>query len=46
MGAPMARNLAQARHDVRAWNRTRDKAEGLGATVADTPAEAVEAPTS
>ena len=42
MGGPMARNLAAAGHDVAAWNRTREKAEGLGATVADTPAEAVE----
>jgi 3-hydroxyisobutyrate dehydrogenase len=41
MGAPIARNLAAAGHDVRAWNRTREKAEGLGAEVADTPAEAV-----
>src|SRR4051794_28320237 len=42
MGAPMARNLASAGHDVHAWNRTREKAEGLGATVASSPAEAVE----
>jgi 3-hydroxyisobutyrate dehydrogenase len=42
MGRAMAHNLAAAGHDVRAWNRTREKAEGLGATVADTPAEAVE----
>ncbi len=42
MGAPMARNLAGAGHTVRAWNRTPAKAEGLGATVAGTPAEAVE----
>lgn len=42
MGGPMARNLAAAGHDVTAWNRTREKAEGLGATVADTPAEAVD----
>jgi 3-hydroxyisobutyrate dehydrogenase len=41
MGGPMAFNLAKAGHDVRVWNRTREKAEGLGATVADTPAEAV-----
>ena len=39
MGAPMARNLA-ASHDVTVWNRTREKAEGLGATVAETAAEA------
>jgi 3-hydroxyisobutyrate dehydrogenase len=39
MGAPMARNLA-ASHDVTVWNRTREKAEGLGATVAESAAEA------
>jgi 3-hydroxyisobutyrate dehydrogenase len=42
MGAPMARHLAAAGHDVRAWNRTREKAEGLGAKTAETPAQAVE----
>ena len=42
MGGAMARNLAAAGHEVHAWNRTREKSEGLGATVADTPAEAVE----
>jgi 3-hydroxyisobutyrate dehydrogenase len=42
MGAPMARNLAAAGHEVRAWNRSREKAEGLGATVAASPAEAVD----
>ncbi|MEV6103166.1 NAD(P)-dependent oxidoreductase [Streptomyces sp. NPDC051940] len=45
MGAAMARNLARAGHSVRAWNRTRAKAEPLaadGAHVADTPAEAAE----
>ena len=44
MGAAMARNLARAGHAVRAWNRTRAKAEPLtadGVQVADTPAEAV-----
>jgi 3-hydroxyisobutyrate dehydrogenase len=41
MGAPMARHLA-AVHDVTVWNRTREKAEGLGATVAASPAEAAE----
>jgi 3-hydroxyisobutyrate dehydrogenase len=44
MGAPMGRNLARAGLAVRAWNRTRDKAEPLGAdgvAVVDTPAEAV-----
>lgn len=42
MGAPMARNLASAGHEVRAWNRTAAKAEGLGAVVAPSPAEAVD----
>ena len=43
MGAAMARNLLSAGLEVRAWNRTREKADPLredGATVADTPAEA------
>ena len=42
MGGPMARNLAAAGHEVTAWNRTREKSEGLGATVAGSPAEAVD----
>ncbi|MFI2424474.1 NAD(P)-dependent oxidoreductase [Streptomyces sp. NPDC018955] len=45
MGAAMARNLLRAGHTVRAWNRTRAKAEPLaadGAHIAGTPAEAVE----
>jgi 3-hydroxyisobutyrate dehydrogenase len=44
MGAPMARNLAGAGHEVSAWNRSREKAEPLaehGATVAHSVAEAV-----
>jgi 3-hydroxyisobutyrate dehydrogenase len=42
MGAPIAENLARAGHDVVVWNRTRAKAEAVkGATVADTPADAV-----
>jgi 3-hydroxyisobutyrate dehydrogenase len=44
MGAPMARNIAEAGHRVRAWNRSRAKAEPLaehGIEVADSPAEAV-----
>ena len=43
MGAAMARNLISAGMEVRAWNRTREKAEPLvddGAKVTDTPAEA------
>ena len=42
MGGPMARNLAAAGHDVHVWNRSREKADHLGATVADSPAEAVQ----
>jgi 3-hydroxyisobutyrate dehydrogenase len=41
----MSRNIAKAGITVRAWNRTRDKAEPLagdGITVTDTAAEAVE----
>src|SRR5438477_11501429 len=44
MGAPMARNLARAGFTVRAWNRSREKADPLardGIAVAGTPAEAV-----
>jgi 3-hydroxyisobutyrate dehydrogenase len=43
MGFPMARNLANAGIEVRAWNRSREKAEPLaedGATVAGSAAEA------
>src|SRR2546430_8220587 len=43
MGAPMARNLARAGFEVRAWNRSLDKAQPLaqdGVTVARTPADA------
>jgi 3-hydroxyisobutyrate dehydrogenase len=45
MGAAMARNLLSAGMEVRVWNRSREKAEPLaddGATVSDSPAEAVE----
>jgi 3-hydroxyisobutyrate dehydrogenase len=42
MGAPMIRNLVAADHGVRAWNRSPEKAEGLGAGVAGSPAEAVD----
>jgi 3-hydroxyisobutyrate dehydrogenase len=44
MGAPMARNLAGAGPDVRAWNRTAEKAQPLaehGVTVAEDAADAV-----
>ncbi|MBY0302513.1 MULTISPECIES: NAD(P)-dependent oxidoreductase [Sphingomonas] len=40
MGAPMARHLAAAGHDVTVYNRTRAKAEATGLAVADTPAVA------
>jgi 3-hydroxyisobutyrate dehydrogenase len=45
MGAAMARSIARAGHTVRAWNRTRPKAEPLaadGAHIASSPQEAVE----
>ena len=45
MGAAMARNLVRAGHTVRAWNRTRAKAEPLaadGAHIACSPADAVQ----
>ena len=45
MGRPMAANLLKAGFAVRAWNRSRAKAEPLiaeGATLCDSPAEAVE----
>src|SRR3954471_11050242 len=42
MGAPMARHIAAAGHDVAAWNRTREKAEGIeGVSAGDSPAGAV-----
>ena len=44
MGLPMARRLAQAGHEVHAWNRTRTKAEPLaadGVTIHDNAADAV-----
>jgi 2-hydroxy-3-oxopropionate reductase len=45
MGAPMASNLLRDGHPVTVWNRTRAKAEALqslGASVADSPAEAAD----
>lgn len=45
MGRPMAENLLKAGFAVRAWNRTRAKAEplaALGAAVCDTPGQAAE----
>jgi 3-hydroxyisobutyrate dehydrogenase len=44
MGAGIGRNLAKSGLEVRAWNRTRERAEPLadaGARVCDSPAEAV-----
>jgi 3-hydroxyisobutyrate dehydrogenase len=35
----MARNLATAGHDVRIWNRTPERAQGLGGVVCGTPSE-------
>jgi 3-hydroxyisobutyrate dehydrogenase len=40
MGAPIAKHLAAAGHDVIVYNRTRAKAEATGLPVADTPAAA------
>jgi 3-hydroxyisobutyrate dehydrogenase-like beta-hydroxyacid dehydrogenase len=45
MGAPMARRLLAAGHDVTVWNRTAEKAQALageGASVAATPAAAAD----
>jgi 3-hydroxyisobutyrate dehydrogenase-like beta-hydroxyacid dehydrogenase len=44
MGAPMARRLCEAGHDMQVWNRTAQKAQWLtqfGATAHPTPADAV-----
>lgn len=41
MGAPIARRLAEAGHEVRAWNRTRAKVPA-GVAAASSPAEAIE----
>ena len=48
MGLPIARNIARAGIEVRAWNRTREKAEPLkedGATVFGSPGEAADGAT-
>ncbi|MCY9545695.1 NAD(P)-dependent oxidoreductase [Lysinibacillus xylanilyticus] len=45
IGAPVAANLQKHKFEVRAWNRTRSKAEKLqsvGVTVFETPLEAVQ----
>jgi 3-hydroxyisobutyrate dehydrogenase len=45
MGFPIARNLARAGISVRAWNRSRDKAQPLeqdGAQICETPEEAAQ----
>jgi 2-hydroxy-3-oxopropionate reductase len=45
MGKPMAANLLRAGFKLKVWNRTRSKAESLeplGATVYETPSEAVQ----
>lgn len=44
MGAPMAARLANARHQVLVWNRTKSKAnrlESMGITIVEKPEEAV-----
>jgi 3-hydroxyisobutyrate dehydrogenase len=43
MGAPMARNLAAAGHDVRAWNRTPEKAAALASDDVEPAGEIAEA---
>ncbi|MGV0742018.1 NAD(P)-dependent oxidoreductase [Mycolicibacterium sp. XJ870] len=43
MGQSMVRALVKAGHDVTVWNRTPSRAEGLGATVAPTVADALTA---
>src|SRR5947209_6977344 len=40
MGTGMARNLMRAGHEVTVYNRTPAKAQGLGARIAESPAEA------
>lgn len=40
MGSRIARRLREAGHELTVWNRTRQRAEDLGATVAETPADA------
>ncbi len=45
MGSPMARNIARSGIQVRAWNRTREKADAVedaGAQIFDSPQEAVD----
>ena len=46
MGAPMARRLLAARHELTVWNRTQERADALrneGAQVAATPADVARA---
>jgi 3-hydroxyisobutyrate dehydrogenase-like beta-hydroxyacid dehydrogenase len=43
MGQAMVRALVKAGHEVMVWNRTPSKAEGLGASVASTVADALAA---
>src|SRR4051794_29477144 len=45
MGRGMATNIVKAGIPLTVWNRTADKAEGLGADVAASPGEAVEGAT-
>ncbi len=41
IGRALAAKLIEQGHRLTLWNRTREKAEGLGATVADSPEEAI-----
>ena len=43
MGAPMARNLAKAGHEVRVWNRSADKAQALAEDGVEPAAEIADA---
>lgn len=40
MGRPIAEHIVAAGHDVVAWNRTPEKADGLGVELATTPGDA------
>ena len=42
MGSRMAARLRESGHELVVWNRTREKAEALGAAIADSPREAAE----
>ena len=42
MGSRMAARLRDAEHELVVWNRTREKADELGVTIASSPREAAE----